>query len=135
MDQTSKQLKHARIAKGVSQEQLAEKLGVNQSVISRVESGNSLTSTETLKKYCQALGLKYDDVLGKQPKIESKAAQALLGKKTTNEGLQLLLLDASLSGSMQITDDEWKLLGSIKLPDTVRKDGYVQLLITLRAIS
>jgi hypothetical protein len=43
--------------------------------------------------------------------------------------------DRELVAPPRVTDDEWKSLGLIKLPGEVSKDGYVQLLITVRAIS
>jgi len=36
---------------------------------------------------------------------------------------------------MRITAHELKMLASLDLPATVSKDGYVQLLMTLRSIS
>jgi hypothetical protein len=51
------------------------------------------------------------------------------------EGLKALVNDRELANALRVTEDEWKSLGSIKLPADVSKDGYVQLLITVRAIS
>lgn len=45
----------ARVRKGVTQEQLAKKLGTKQSVISRLESGRANPSILFLKKLAQAL--------------------------------------------------------------------------------
>lgn len=45
----------ARIEKGLTQEQLAKKVGTKQSVISRVESGRANPSIAFLKKLAQAL--------------------------------------------------------------------------------
>lgn len=45
----------ARMKKGVTQEELAEKLGTKQSVISRLESGRANPSVAFLKKLAQAL--------------------------------------------------------------------------------
>lgn len=46
----------ARIQKGLTQKQLADKLHTGQSAISRVESANSTPSLSFLKKLAQALG-------------------------------------------------------------------------------
>ena len=45
----------ARMRKGVTQEELAEKIGTKQSVISRLESGRANPSVAFLKKLAQAL--------------------------------------------------------------------------------
>ena len=52
------QLIGARIKKGLTQEQLAKKMGTQQSAIARLESGNSNPSVEFLDKLTQALGSK-----------------------------------------------------------------------------
>ena len=46
----------ARIQKGLTQKQLADKLQTGQSAISRVESANSTPSLSFLKRLAQALG-------------------------------------------------------------------------------
>ncbi len=45
----------ARIKKGLTQKQLASKIGTKQSVISRLESGNANPSVAFLKKLAEAL--------------------------------------------------------------------------------
>lgn len=45
----------ARIEKGLTQEELAQKVGTKQSVISRLESGRANPSVGFLKKLAQAL--------------------------------------------------------------------------------
>jgi len=45
----------ARMKKGVTQKELAEKIGTKQSVISRLESGRANPSVAFLKKLAQAL--------------------------------------------------------------------------------
>ena len=45
----------ARVKKGVTQKELAEKIGTKQSVISRLESGRANPSVAFLKKLAQAL--------------------------------------------------------------------------------
>jgi len=51
------------------------------------------------------------------------------------EGLKALMNDQKLVKALRVTEDEWRSLVSIRLSADVRKDGYVQLLITVRAIS
>ena len=46
----------ARVKKGLSQRQLAERIGTKQSAIARVESGNANPSFDFLEKLTNALG-------------------------------------------------------------------------------
>ncbi len=52
------QVLEKRIAKGMSQKQLAEKMGTKQSAIARLESGNSNPSVAFLEKVAKALDSK-----------------------------------------------------------------------------
>ena len=52
------QLIGARLKKGLTQSQLAKKMGTKQSAIARVEGGNSNPSVAFLEKLTQALGSK-----------------------------------------------------------------------------
>ena len=50
------QLIGARVKKGLTQRQLAEKIGTKQSAIARIESGNANPSFDFLEKITSALG-------------------------------------------------------------------------------
>lgn len=50
------QLIKARMKKGLTQKQLAERVGTKQSAIARIESGNANISIAFLEKLTQALG-------------------------------------------------------------------------------
>jgi ribosome-binding protein aMBF1 (putative translation factor) len=54
-------IKH-RLALGISQKQLARRVGTSHSAISRLESGRHKTSVETLQRVAEALGVRF--VLG-----------------------------------------------------------------------
>jgi transcriptional regulator with XRE-family HTH domain len=53
-----KALIEARIAAGLTQEQLAERMDTSQSAIARMESGRSLPSARTLQRFAKATGTK-----------------------------------------------------------------------------
>jgi len=57
-----KQLVAARIAKGLTQDEIAKKIGTSKSNISRLESLNNtyMPNLATLMKYAQALGMRLD---------------------------------------------------------------------------
>ena len=48
----------ARAAAQMTQEQVAEKMGTTQAAVARLESGRSLPSTRTLKRFAEATGTK-----------------------------------------------------------------------------
>ena len=47
---------HARVAAGLTQEQLAQRMDTTQSVIARLESGRTRPSTQTLERLAAATG-------------------------------------------------------------------------------
>ena len=49
-------LLRSRIGAGLTQAQLAKKMGTSQSVIARLEGGNSAPSLSTLRRYAAATG-------------------------------------------------------------------------------
>ena len=55
----SAELVRARVRAGLSQAELATRMGTSQSTIARLESGQTLPSTKTLLRYAQATGSKF----------------------------------------------------------------------------
>jgi transcriptional regulator with XRE-family HTH domain len=51
-------IKH-RLERGLTQQELAERMGTSHSAISRIESGRHTTSAETLRRLAQALGVRF----------------------------------------------------------------------------
>lgn len=51
-------IKH-RAAQGISQKELADRVGTSHSAISRLESGRHKTSVETLQRVAEALGVRF----------------------------------------------------------------------------
>ena len=52
------ELIRARVRAGLSQAELAERMGTSQSAIARLESGQTLPSTKTLLRFAEATGSK-----------------------------------------------------------------------------
>jgi len=52
------ELLRARLRAGLSQAELATRMGTSQSAIARLESGQTLPSTKTLLRYAEATGSK-----------------------------------------------------------------------------
>lgn len=63
------------------------------------------------------------------------ARQKILENYEIAKGLHDLAADQTLVDAMQIADDEFRILTTIDLPKDVSKNDYLQLLITIRAIT
>jgi ribosome-binding protein aMBF1 (putative translation factor) len=55
----STELVKARLRAGLSQAELAQRMGTGQSTIARLESGQTLPSTKTLLRFAKATGSKF----------------------------------------------------------------------------
>ncbi len=58
----SENFKTARINSGLSQQQLADLLGMNRSAISKYENGVGLPHAKTLQKICEIFGVTIDSL-------------------------------------------------------------------------
>jgi len=56
----SAELLRARLRSGLSQAELAARMGTSQSAIARLESGQTLPSTKTLLRFAEATGSKLE---------------------------------------------------------------------------
>jgi len=141
MDILATRIKNARKAKGYTQRELADRTGMDQGHISRLENGGKGASMEYLQTLAKELGVTISYLLGEDIKESAKNLKgngtraALLSNNQVPAGLRALASDSALADALKITEAEWKALGSIDLPGEVSKDGYVQLLITVRTIA
>ena len=55
-------IKAERISKGLTQKQLADKIGVHQTAVSQWEKGITQPSASTVSKIIKALGCKIEDI-------------------------------------------------------------------------
>ena len=89
----------------------------------------------TVVGQCPRIGLPFRAcAVGRSRTGRAHAARPRLRPQEA-QGLRDLAGDDSLIKAMRITAHELRTLASIDLPATVSKDGYVQLLMTLRSIS
>lgn len=133
-------LKSARKAKGFSQRELGALVGMDQGHISRLEHGGKGISMDHLQAMARELGVTVSHLLGEDVEAARKksaptgARAKLLTDSKAPAGLRDMASDTALADALKITEPEWRALSSIDLPGETDKDGYVQLLITLRAI-
>lgn len=125
----------ARKALGLSQKEMAERLDVSQGFVSRLEGGEKLPSLETLLSVSKILGVQPSEFLDEDLTGANDPLEAIRTGTNPPVGLRELAVDDTLISALKIQPEEWRALSSIKLPTPVTKDGYVQLLITIRAVS
>lgn len=129
-----------RKQRGYTQGQLAERAGLSASFVSRVESGLSGIGTEALSALADALDVNSGYLLepaGKHHEdgIPNPHRAHILNSRSAAPGLVKLARDDSLIESLEITDEEFRILSTLDLSRPPTRDGYVQLLMTIRAIS
>lgn len=58
---------------GLTQVELAERMGTTQSAVSRLESGRTLPTLDLLERFASATGRPFEVVFGEEPKLPSRA--------------------------------------------------------------
>jgi transcriptional regulator with XRE-family HTH domain len=141
MDIFPARLKAARKARRYTQRQLASLVDMDQGHISRLENGGKGVSLDHLQALARELGVTISHLLGEEVREESGVYAAtgvratILSDRDSPQGLRNLASNLELINTLKITDSEWLALNSIRLPDDVSMEGYLQLLITVRAIT
>jgi len=109
-------IKAMRRALGLNQEDLAEKLGLTQANISRIEASVKGPNAETLLAIAEALGCDVRELMGVE---ESRSSQALDENAKTfvlnvmRKDPQLgIYLRSFAKNSSHMTDDDWKFLAA-----------------------
>ena len=74
-----------RVAKGISQEQLAEQLGVSRQSVSKWEMDQALPQIDKVVLFCELFSVSCDDLLRENVSIEDKC-----GKRHTNISAQMV---------------------------------------------
>lgn len=130
-----------RKALGISQAELAKRVGTDQGHISRLESGDKGAATDTLAGIARELNIPFSQLVGVDwQEAESSydphhPARKILSDNKTPVGLRDLAADMKLVDALRIREEEWAALKSVKLPRGVGKEGYVNLLVTIRAVT
>jgi len=133
-------VKTARLAASLTQSELAARAGVSQSLVAQIERGEREPGRNALRSLAEALGTSVSWLLGEhitEPEGDCALPPWLAGLISDGQsplGLRALATDVRLIAVLGITDVEWRALNSIDLPAPASKDGYVNLLFTVRAI-
>lgn len=65
-------MRQARVAAGLSQQQLADRLGVSRQTINAIEKGDYNPTIRLCVGICRALGLTLNDLFWEEPYFEKK---------------------------------------------------------------
>lgn len=133
----SARLRAARKAAGLSQAELAKRVGSDQAIISRIERGESMGTPEVLRALGKELKVTVSYLIGEDAADHAvrPAREAIAANRKAPAGLRDLATDEPLMKSMRVTARELRTLASIDLPSPITKDGYIQLLIAIRSVS
>ena len=136
MDMLPQRLRAARKTKGLSQAELAKRVGTDQAHISRMESGETGVSLDIITRIAKELGITVSHMVGDDATNfgPGHPASKILSDESAPEGLRAFADDGELVKALNVSAAEWESLQSVRLPKEVSKDGYVQLLITIRAL-
>ena len=143
-DYLAARLRAARKNAGMTQRALAAETGLSQPFVAQIEQGDKMASIETLTTVAKTLGVTIPWLLGQgigdgtrgyKPDVTDGRIRDLLDNPNTPPGLRDLATDSGLIANLGVTEAEWRALTSIELPGEVSKDGYVNLLFTVRSIT
>ena len=138
MSTLGKRIKSLRTSRGLSQRELARLVNMDQSFLSRVENGMNTPTVEHIPVIARHLGVTPGYLLGQGEGLAGLTPELrkLLAKDgPLPGGLIELAQHKELMNALQITEREFRTLASVDLPPDVDRDGYVQLLMTIRAIA
>ncbi len=86
-------IRRFRKAQGLSQEELAEKVGISTTHMSHIETGNTKLSLPVLVRLAEVLDVQTDSILFAQPSKKEQTLGALqaVAESCTQEELQIIL--------------------------------------------
>lgn len=127
-------LREARQRAGLTQTELADRVGASQSMIGALENNRRKASRALEHTLAEVLGIAPDSLLDDTSPIPD-SPEALIANPHTAEGLRELARDRVLAASLDIQPQDWRALRSLVLPAPATKDGYVALLISIRMVT
>jgi len=142
-------LRAARERAGLNQTEVSTRLNMAKGVCGEWERGVKLPSLEKFAALCRLLDVSADQLLGldtppaatgapargtaaaRHPGVDSP--DAVLSDERFPEGLRALADSRSHQAALRITPAEWATLASLDLAGGLTREGYVGLLVLLRA--
>lgn len=131
-------LKAARKHCGLTQNQLAEMLGVSKTLPGQWERGERHVSSDQLLNIAKALGVTGSWLLGEEVTEEPMRASDITGPRSiladasAPPGLRDLAERKVLAEALEIEPHEWAALRSFRPNRLLSSHGYVVVLLTMR---
>lgn len=100
-------IKHLRESRGWSQMLLGEKVGLNNSVLSRIEDEKRPVQDAELIRFCEVFNVAADDLLGISPRSLSVEAQNVLNSLDLSDEEIRRMFPFELDGR-PVTEDEFR---------------------------
>ncbi|WP_295880352.1 helix-turn-helix domain-containing protein [uncultured Thiohalocapsa sp.] len=149
-------LRAARERAGLSQIEVSQRLGLSRGACGEWERGEKAPQLATFAALCRLLEVTPNHLLGFGPQDQagrhsaagtgarpragaSPAAgpaagpEAILADDSFPDGLRALADSVSHQAALRITPPEWAALASLDLPGGLTREGYIGLLVLLRA--
>ena len=104
---TGDALKNARVSAGMTQAELAKRLGVTPQTVSQYERGRINPKFETLLKFSDALGIDFLDLVDQTDFIEDENGNILVSRHLRNEVVELDKELDEIGNSYKGADIEW----------------------------
>lgn len=119
MNDLSKKLRQKRKLHGLTQAQLAQRVGITQAFLAEIEVGRKRPSIEVLQKLCDVLGCSADYLLGiSQPRYHKTLEQPMPHTGLESRGITRQMLDEI--AERNVSADELRL--AIKLAKAMKDD-------------
>ena len=132
----------ARERVGLTQVELSEELGLNKGAVSQWERGTRLPSVPALKRYARRLRVSLDWLASSddsdtvpQPTLDALTVEDIRRDRNAPLGLKDLANDAVTVEALTPTEEEWAALRSLSFRDGMTREGYITVLMALRAMS
>jgi repressor LexA len=116
-----KKIKLLREDKNINQNELARQIGINASVMSRIESGKRQVDHDLLKKICHALNVSSDLLID-----DSSIYPTKINKPTYKRTNNVPILGTIRAGLPLLAEDNW--LGDIELPEELQADFALKVI-------
>jgi transcriptional regulator with XRE-family HTH domain len=135
----TERLRTARQRAGLQQIEIAERLGVARSLPGQWERGNKRPSLSNLEALAKLLNVSVSwltgDRIGEEGNRyeEVRGPEQILADYLAPPSLRDLAAQRPLVEGLAITAEEWQALRSLKAPERFSKEGYVAVLMALRA--
>lgn len=120
MNDLPRKISQRRKLQGLTQTELAERVGITQPFLAEIEKGRKRPSLEVLEKLCDRLGCSADYLLGIPPNRQYQALQENeLPPSLLSRGITAQMLEEI--ASRNISEDELRL--AITLAQTMKNAG------------